>query len=522
MIRFFLSALLPMAVLATPSAPVPGTAIQDFNYNNATEPHSLDPALMQGTPEFRICMALFEGLVVPNAQTAKAEPGLAESWTISGDMKTYTFKLRKAVWSDGTPITAQDVVDSWMRTLDPSTDAMYASSLVGSIVGASAFNHGKGLRAEVGIRALDVQTFEVEFVEPMPYAIEMLTQPCYAVMPMHAIKKFGKNWAKPGNIVSNGPFVLQEWVPRQRITVTRNKNYWDAEHVKLDCITFFPDESAQEAYGKYKAGELDWLSWIDPRQYDEIKSRLDYHQMTGSTVYYYCLNVYKKPLNDVRVRKALSMALDRQELCEKILTGGNLASGGFVPPMGSFKTTPGTTFNPEKAKQLLVDAGFPEGKGFPKFKLIFNTSNNHKKIAEWVKVQWKTVLGIEIKIENVEWSRFLDLRTKHDFEISRAGWQADFADPMNFLNLFRSRAFWNDGQYSNARFDELLATSDRLPLGESRDKVLMQAEDLMISEDQAVIPLYFYTNQNLINLDKWGGWYENSMDIHPWKAIYKK
>jgi len=530
MMRLLLSVILPATLLLAqnPPAAVPGQPLtsdyrtQEFIFNNGTEPQTLDPALMTGTPEFRLFMALYEGLVVTNPKTGKAEPGLAESWVVSDDMKTYTFKLRKALWSDGTPITAQDVVDSWLRILDPKTKAEYSVALTADIAGAKAFFRGEGSREGVKIRATDSQTFEVTFAEPMPQAIDMLTRPWYGVMPMHAIKKSGKDWAKPGTFVGNGPFVLKEWAPRQRIIVTKNANYWDAANVRLDRILFLPIEDQAAVYDKFKAGEIDWMEGIDKNRYSEIKSRPDYQHVIGSTIYYYLFNVYKKPLDDRNVRKALSMAINRQELCEKVLGTGMMPTGGFVPPMGNFVTAKGNTFNPDEAKKLLAEAGYPEGKGFPKFKIIYNTNLNHKKIAEWVQGQWKTILGIEVKIDDVEWGKFLDRRSKHDFEISRGGWQADFSDPMNFLFLFRTRDGYNDGQYSNPKFDALLEQASLLPLGEKRDMVLMEAEEALITQDQAVIPFYFYINQDLIDLNKWGGWYAHPMGVHPWKTIFRK
>lgn len=531
MIRSLLSIVLPAAALFGQTAPVApptqpttiGVNYQDFKFNNGAEPQNLDPTFMMGTPEFRLYRALFEGLVVPNAKTGKAEPGLAESWVVSEDMKTYSFKLRNTQWSDGTPISAQDVVDSWLRILDPKTKAEYSFALAEAIEGAKDFYQGVGPRDRVKVRAVDPLTFEVTFVSPRPEAIDMLTVPWFGVMPMHAIKKFGKEWTKPGNFVGNGPFVLKDWTSRSHIVATKNPHYWDAANVQLDRITFLSIDDQAVVYDRYKAGEIDWMDGIDNARYTEIKDRPDYQRGIGSTVYYYLFNVHKKPLDDAKVRKALSMAINRQELCEKVLGTGMVPTGGFVPPMGSYATAKGNTFNPEEAKRLLAEAGYPEGKGFPKLKLIYNTNFNHKKIAEWVKDQWKAILGIEIKTDNVEWARFLDIRQRsHSFEISRAGWAADWSDPTNFLQLLKTAGGNNDGQYSNPKFDALLEQADLLPLGEARDKVLMEAEEIAITQDQAVIPFYFYANHDLIDLNKWGGWYANPMGTHPWKSIFRK
>jgi oligopeptide transport system substrate-binding protein len=356
----------------------------------------------------------------------------------------------------------------------------------------------------------------------MPQAIDMLTQTTFAVVPMHVIKKFGKDWTKPSNFVGNGPFILQDWQPKSRITVTRNKTYWDVANVRLDRITFLPFDDQRQSYDKFNAGEIDWLAERDLSRIDEIKLRKDYQHSGGSTNYYYLFNLTKVPFSDVRVRKALSMAIDRQAMCEKLLGTGEMPTGGFVPSMGTFTTARGTTFNPEEARKLLAEAGYPGGKGFPKIKVVHNTYARHKKIAEWVKEQWKSILGIEIKLDDIEWNRFLKVRSSHAFDVARAGWQGDFADPVNYLDLFKSNSRDNDGEYSDKGFDALLEKASGLPQGEARDKVLMQTEDLLVTQDQAVMPFFFYVNQNLIDLDRWGGWYDNTMNVHPWKAIYRK
>lgn len=531
MIRASLSMLLSMALLFAQDGPgvLPSKATgicakpQEFIFNNRTEPKTLDPAMMKGVAEFRLYMALFEGLVVPNAKTSQAEPGLAESWVASADLKTYTFKLREAFWSDGTPITAQDVVDSWLRTIDPETSGANHKELTNSIEGAIAFNQKKGPREKVKIQAVDPKTFEITFAKPMPHAIGMLTESCFGIVPMHVIKKYGKDWTKPSNFVGNGPYVLKEWNPNTRVVVSKNAKYWDAANVKLDNITFISIDGDADSYDKFKTGEFDWSPGIDGNRFDEIRFRSDFQNEAGSGTYFYSFNTNKKPFNDVKVRKALAMAIDRQVLCEKIAGTGQIPTNGFVPPMTGFKTTQGNAFNPEEARRLLAQAGYPGGKGFPKFQVFYNTLVIHEQIAEWIREQWKSILGIEAKLSNTEWEPFLHTCSRHDFDISRSSRASTYnAEPTNFLTTLRSKDDSNDGQYSNTQFDELLEQANLLPLGETRNKLLMQAEEIAITQDQAVIPLYFYPNQDLIDLSKWGGWHANTMGIHPWKAIYHK
>jgi oligopeptide transport system substrate-binding protein len=514
-----------MATLVFLSCGQKGGGGADMIFNNGGEPQSLDPAQTSGVPEARLTYSLFEGLVVNNPETSKGEPGIAESWTVSTDQKTYTFKLRNAKFSDGQKITAQDFVNSWLRVLDPATAAPYAYIIGDSVEGAGAFNAGKGSKEDVKLKAIDENTLEVTFVGPLPYAIDMLTHNAFVVTPSHAITKFGADWVKPENFVGSGPFVLKEWKPQDRIVVAKNEKYWDAKNVKLNTLTYLAIEDGNVAYDKFKAGEIDWLAddSVPPSKIDEIKLRPEYHVTAGSSVYYYIFNVTKKPFTDVRVRKAISMATDRKAIVNDVLKAGDIASAGLVPAMAGFETTKGNDFNVEEAKKLLAEAGYPNGKGFPKVTLIYNTNARHKVIAEFVQQMWKNNLGIEVELQNLEWNTFLDTRQKtHEFQITRAGWLADYLDPGNYLDMFKTGAGNNDGLYSNPKYDELLAKAATLPAGEERNKTLEAAEQIMITEDQAVAPFYFYANKSLIDFNKWSGVYSNAMDIHPTKWVAKK
>jgi len=510
---------LALCLTAAVSAPA-----QDFVMNNGSEPQSLDPALTSGVPESRLCYSLFEGLVVNDAKTSLPVPGLADKWTSSADRKTYTFHIRPAKFSDGSPITAQDFVNSWLRVLDPKTAAPYAYIIGDNIEGAKAYNTGKGAAQNVMIKALDAQDLQVTFVGPLPYALNMLTHSAFVVTPSKTIAKYGSNWVKPGNFVGSGPFVLKAWRPQDRIMVVKNDSYWDAKNIKLKSITYLPIEDPNVAYDKYKAGEIDYLpdDSVPVGKIDEIKLRKDYQHLAGSSVYYFIFNTTKPPFNDVRVRKALSMAVNRQDLVDKVLKAGDIASAGLVPAIQGFATTKGNPFNPSEAKKLLAQAGFANGHGFPKVPLIYNTSARHKMICEYIQQAWKTNLGIEVELHNLEWGTFLDTRQKtHDFQIARAGWLADYPDAGNYLDMFHSGAGNNDGLYSNKNYDALLEKAAKMPGGESRIKVLEQAEAILINRDQAIAPWFFYVNKSLVNQKKWAGIYANAMDIHPSKWFHK-
>lgn len=495
----------------------------EFVMNNGAEPQTLDPAKIQGVPEHKIYMALFEGLVGSDPKTSLAVPGVAESWTVSPDGTQITYKLRKTTWSDGTPITAKTVVDSWLRTLDPKTASEYAYMPGMVIKGAADYNGGSAGKEAVAIRALDDYTFQCDLLGPMPYAVDMMSHYSFAIVPMHVIAAKGDDWIKKENIVSNGPFKLLEWKPQESLTVVPNEKYWDAKVVKLSKVTFLPIDDNLTAYNKFKAGEVDWAHGIPLDLIDEIKLRPDYQVAPQVATYYYLFNMTRKPFTDVRVRKALTMALDKQELVDKVTKGGQLATTSMVPVMAGYEPAKGPAFNVEEARKLLAEAGFPDGKGFPKTPILYNTNDGHKKIAEWVQENWKKNLNIEVTLVNQEWKTFLDTRSNaHDFDIARAGWVGDYLDPNTFLDMFIIGSGNNDGLYANEEYDALVKKAATMKAGPERMATLQAAEALLITKDQAVIPFYHYVEQDLIDVTKWDGWFANPLGTHPWKYIGPK
>lgn len=493
-----------------------------FIFNNGAEPQSLNPVHIEGVPEHRLYMALFEGLVSYDPKTNEAVPGVAESWSRNAAGDVVTFKLRDVVWSDGVKITAQTFVDSWLYYLSPEVAAAYAYMPAMVVKGAEAYNAGKAGADAVGVRAVDEKTFEVTLVGPVPYAVDMMAHYSFAVLPMHAIQKYGEDWIKPKNFVGNGPFVLETWVPQDKITMVPNKKYWNAKNVFLKRLIALPIENTNTSHQKYKSGELDWDTTIPTELIDEIKLRDDFHASPAVTSYFYYINLNDPVLKDVRVRKALSMSVDRTELVEKVLRGGQVPTFAVVPPFSGYTPAKGTGYDVAAAKKLLAEAGYPNGEGFPVKTVIYNTNEAHKKIAEWVQQQWKKNLNINVIIENLEWKTFIDTRQKNDFDIGRAGWQADYQDASNFLELFLTGAGNNDGRYENPEYDALLKKAATMPAGPERQKVLHDAEEIVITQDQAVLPFYLYVSQNMIDLNKWDGWYENAMDVHPWVGVKPK
>ena len=493
----------------------------EFIIGNGAEPQSLDPAKIQGVPEHRINLALFEGLVTYDPKTGNAIPGVAESWNVSEDGMTYTFHLRKTEWSDGTPITANDFVKSWLRTLSPETGSQYADMITLIVKGAEDYNTGKADASAVGIKAIDDMTFEVQLTGPAPYAIDVIAHYAFNAVPFHVIEKHGADWIKPGNFVGNGPFVLEAWTPQEKVTVVPNEKYWNKENIHLSRITFLPIEDSNTAFEKYKAGEIDWEAGIPVPRIDEVKQMPDYQVAPQLSTYYYIFNVTRGPLQDARVRKALTMALDREELVAKVSKAGQIATRSMVPPMAGYTPGEGAGFDPEQAKKLLAEAGYPDGAGFPVLTVIYNTLEGHKLIAEYVQASWKRNLGIDIKIQNYEWKTFLDIRNQHDFDITRAGWTGDYQDPNTFLEIFLTGSGNNDGLYSNPKYDELIRKAATMKGGAERFQVLHDAEAVFLTEDQGILPIYSYVSQNLIDTTKWEGWYANPQNIQPYVGIKK-
>jgi oligopeptide transport system substrate-binding protein len=492
-----------------------------FRLINGAEPESLDPHQIQGVPEHRIFEAIFEGLVAYDPKTADAVPGLAESWEASADGTQYTFKLRDAVWSDGVKITAQTVVDSWLRELNPETASPYAWFPAMFLNGAAEYNSGDAGPESVGIRALDEKTFQMDLLGPLPYAIGALAHYSFAVVPLHAIEKFGDKWIMPENFVGNGPYTLNEWVPQSHISVVPNEKYWDRDAVKLDEVIFYALDDNNTGYNMYLNGEVDWMTTVPLDQIEAAAIRSDYHRAPQLATYYYVFQVEKSPFNDARVRKALSIAFDRQALVDQVVRGGQIPALGIVPEMAGYTGLGEPKLDVAAARKLLAEAGYPNGTGFPKTTILYNTHDSHKAIAEFLQQEWKKNLNITLELENQEWATYLSSRNAGDFQVARAGWVGDYQDPNTFLDMFITGAGMNGGKYSNAEYDQLINQAARMG-GEERLEALKKAESIMIIDDQAIMPIYYYTTNNMIDTSKWGGWYPNTMDYHPTKDIYLK
>ena len=500
---------------------VPGAAAQNvLRVANSGEPDSLDPHQVSGNWEDRIIGDMFMGLTT-EAADGTVVPGAAESWTVSDDGLTYTFALREHTWSDGTPVTAEDFVFGLRRILDPATAAEYAYLLY-PIKNAEAINSGSLADPEaLGARALDPQTLEITLERPTSYFLGLLTHYTSFPIPKHKVEELGDDWVKPGNIVGNGAYTVVEWVPNTQVRMAKNDSFWDAGNVAVDEVVYYPTEERNTGTKQFRAGEVDVQYDFASEQIDFLEENLPEatHISPELSAYYYVFNTKAPPFDDVRVRKALAMAIDRDAITEKVLRTGEVAAYSLVPPnAGTYGEPPQVDWaelpyaeRVEQAKALLQEAGF--GPDNPlRFTLRYNTSENHKKVAIAIAAMWKQV-GVEAELFNTEVKVHYNDLQQHDFQVARAGWVADYNDPENFLSLLRtSTGPMNYGQYSNPEYDRLMAESDLTTDAEARNAMMREAETLMLA-DLPVIPIYHYVSKNLVS-PRVQGWVDNAKNTH--------
>lgn len=506
----------------------------DFVFNNGGEVQSLDPAAVTGVPEGRILRGLFEGLCVKDPFTLEPIPGSAESWELSEDGRVYTFHIRKeARWSNGDPVTAHDFEFSFQRVLTPEIASDY-SYLLWSVVNARAFCTGKNTSGEeeevewsdVEIRATDDMTLRIELETPSPTFLEFMA--FYPLYPVHGGKlaeakerwpdTWQVEWLKPGRLVSNGPYILTDRRINDRVRMSRNELYWDNDNVALDTIDALPISHWGTSVNMYLTGEVDWLDGsIPPNLVPALLKREDFIPKPYLGSYFYRVNVTKPPLDDQRVRKALSLCIPRTEITEKVTKAGQMPAWSVIPWREVDPENPSLTGEPAlvEARRLLADAGYGKGgKPFPKLEIHFNTSETHKDVAEVIMDAWKRELGIDIKLKNQEWKVYLDTQKSLQFDVSRSAWIGDWIDPseLNFISLFVTGGANNKTGWGNAEFDQLI---ERIWVEQDhkvRDELILEAEALF-NEELPVLPIYSYVTQNLIK-PRVGGLYGNMLNEH--------
>lgn len=496
--------------------------------NNGSEVQSLDPHKIEGVPESNINRDLFEGLLISDVD-GKPSPGVAEKWE-NKDFKVWTFHLRKdAKWSDGMPVTAQDFVYSWQRLANPNTASPYASYLqYGHIVNIDDIIAGKKPITDLGVKALDDHTFEVTLSEPVPYFYKLLVHSSVSPVPRAAVEKFGEKWTQPANIVTNGAYKLKDWVVNERIVLERNTNYWDNAKTVINQVTYLPISSEVTDVNRYRSGEIDMTYNNMPIElFQKLKKEIpnEVHVDPYLCTYYYEINNQKAPFNDVRVRTALKLALDRDIIVNKVKNQGDLPAYSFTPPYtdGAKLVEPewfkwSQEKRNEEAKKLLAEAGYTAEKPLT-FDLLYNTSDLHKKLAIAAASIWKKNLGANVKLENQEWKTFLDTRHQGNYDVSRAGWCADYNEPTSFLNMVLSDSSNNTVHYKSPAFDKLIADTLKVTDEAQRSELYSKAEQ-QLDKDSAIVPVYYYVNARLVK--PWVGGYsgKDPMDNIHVKDLY--
>lgn len=474
---------------------------QSLIYNLGAESASIDPAINDSVQGMHVVTANFEGLTRLD-EKGNVKKGVASDWTISEDGLVYTFTLRdNAKWSDGQALKAQDFEYAWERALDPKLAAVYASFLTDYIKNAAEYYAGKATWEEVGIKVKDEKTIEITLKAPTSFFIQLLSNGVFMPVRQDMIEKDPDNWTQNGDTyIGNGPFQMVSWTHNDSIEFVKNENYWDAENVKLGKLTFVMVNDASAALMSWENKEVDIIQSVPaseaPRLIEEGKVTL-YPYLSNIFVY---LNATNDVLKDVKIRKALQLSIDRDAIINAVTKSGEtpayaFVSKGIMEPNGTtdFRDKGGDLFKAdvEQAKQLLSEAGYPDGKGFPGVTYLYNTSDNNKKIAEMLQEQWKQNLGIDIKLENIEWSVFLDRRRKeHNFDMARGSWVGDYVDAMTFLGMFDSTSPFNDAQYSNPEYDKVIRAAATEIDAEKRSELLHQAEQMII-DDAVIVPIYY-------------------------------
>lgn len=503
-----------------------GAPRADLVFLNGAEPDTLDPALITGQPEGRIASALFEGLTSFNAK-GEPQPGVAESWQLSADGRVYTFHLRAdARWSNGEIVTAEDFVRSWRRTLEPLTGSEYAYQLH-YIHNAKPYNEGALTDfSQVGIRAPDPRTFIVTLDSPTPFFLDLCA--FTTLLPAHlpTVERYGDAWVKPEHIVSNGAYTLASWKINDRIRLEKNPHYWNAANVAMSTVDVLPIKSANTAFNFYASGQADLMmdkGLAPPALLNDLRQRPDFHSAPFLGTYFLRFNVTKKPFDDPRVRRALCLVVERQTLVEKITRAGEVPAFSFVPPgAAGYQPPPGLERDPDEARRLLAEAGFPGGQGFPLVRYLYSEGELNEAIAVELQSMFKNELGISLNLQRKEWKTYLVALSQLDYDIARSTWVGDYNDPNTFLDMFLTGGGNNRTGWSEPAYDQLIKDAAREVDPARRLEIFQQAENILVSEQAPICPLYFIVGIQLYDDAKLGGIEANLLDEHPLKAMYWK
>jgi oligopeptide transport system substrate-binding protein len=499
------------------------SAPADLTLCNGDEPQSLDPAIVTGQLEGRICLALFEGLTTRNAK-GDIIPGMAESWEISPDGLTYTFHLRPSIkWSNGDPLTAYDFLNSWERVLNPATASEYAYQLY-YLVNGEAYGTGKiSDFSQVGVKAPDDHTLVVTLAHPTAYFLELTSFQTLVPVHLPTVKKYGNDWIKPGKMVSNGPYMLKEWRLNDYILVEANPYYW--RPVPVHRIKVLPTNSPTACFNLFYSHKTDLI--LDTRSIpstlvQDIKHEPYFHANPFGATSFMRFNVKRKPFDDVRVRKALALALDKEDIVTKITRAGEPVANTLVPAGNAgYVPPPGLGYHVDEARKLLADAGYPNGQGFPDVNLLYAARGNSPQVATEMQALWKRDLGItSIHLRGQEWKVYLNTQQLVDFDLSLSAWIGDYNDPQTFIDMFVTDGGNNDTGWGDPQYDQMLATSENTADPAKRMQILQQMEKILVDDEVPIVPIYFWVGMSLYYPDKVGGFEPNFVDDHRWGEFF--
>jgi len=495
---------------------------------NGAEPQDLDPQICTAYTDYNILIALFEGLTCIDEATSQPVPGMAQSWDVSPDGLTYTFHLRPGIaWSNGDPVTAADFLYSFQRILSPQLAAEY-SYLFYPLLNAEAYNTGKLTDfSAVGVKALDDRTLRLTLAAPCPYLPALAAHQAWFPVPRATLEKFtagrrrGSAWTRPENIVTNGAFLLKEWSPNSRIVVSKNPRYWDAARNRLQAVVFYPNEAIAVDESNFRAGQLHVT-------YDLLPERIEHYRREEPAVLrvdllsesdFLRFNVRKPPLNDRRVRQALSLAVDRVAIARRVLYGSRQPAFALSPPAtGGYTPAAGAATDPAAARRLLAEAGFPGGRGFPHLEVQMWTDPVNSKVLEAIQQMWRRELGIEVALVNQDFRVYLDNQRTLAYQISRSRWLGDYDDPSTYLDLFTTGSGNNQTGWSSPAYDQLDAEAERTLDPARRRNLLQRAEAILLAE-APIAPLFYGTRTYLIQ-PYVRGWVPSLLGIHRYQYVW--
>jgi oligopeptide transport system substrate-binding protein len=508
------------------------TPSDEFVFNNNVEPETLDPHRLSTHNDGLLALQMFEGLLTREKDYTTLKGALAEKWNISKDGKTYTFTIRHNLkWSNGEPITLEQIRGSFVRAIDPAVMNQYSLWYTDNIVGAKELNEHfadrKTYEEKFGVKVKAPNQIQILLKNPSAPFVQYLTQPPMAIVHPSMYDPQAKAWNNPADFIVTGAYKLAEWKVNQKVVLEKNPNYYEAPKVQIKKVTALAVNDEGATLNLYRTKQIDWTSesGLSSTHVPALRGRPDFRLAPYFATATYLFNVNRKPFTDIRVRRALSLAIHRAELVDKVLKGGQTPSSKIIPPgVKDYKYSgvPPIPFDRQivEAKKLLAEAGYPDGKGFPKVTILYNTQESNHRIAQAIQQMWKKYLNIDLQLQNLEWKVFVQEQQAHRFDISRQSWIADYPDPAQLLEIYISDNGNNHSGHHDAHFDKLLREAATTLDSKKRMNLLAQAEKIVL-DNQPMIPLYHSVYFSLMS-PRIEGFQPNMFGMYQFKHLAKK